>query len=353
MQIKNRFQWLTALLFPAILLYCEVLLRVSTGGQLFQLGSLFMIIFCVAYGAVGYLLSSICVNQKWNRIIAVSLAALTAFPYLVEYFIFRQFGIFYDLTTIFRGAADAVTGFTRELFALIFCWNGFLMITLFFLPAIALSVFGRHISLTASNWRRRTAAVVAAVLLLLGARAGLLLSTPLNLLWTTQYNYQTAVNSFGLITGIGLDLKNLLNEEESDFETVGFPVITEAPTEATEVTASTKAPTQATTEIEETAAQTEPTEVTEPPVVYVPQVMNLDLDDPDASQAIQELNAYVAAQTPSMTNEYTGLFKGKNLIMITAEAFSGFCVLWQDWFRLSLKRGDLCLTGWRWVPVLL
>ena len=89
MQTKNRFQWLTALLFPAILLYFEVLLRVTTGGQLLQLGTVFMIIFCIAYGAVGYLLSSICTNQKCNRVITVVLAVLTAFPYLVEYFISR------------------------------------------------------------------------------------------------------------------------------------------------------------------------------------------------------------------------------------------------------------------------
>ena len=324
MQTKKCFQWLTALLFPAVLLYFEVLLRVTTGGQLFQFGTPFMIVFCIAYGAVGYLLSSICVNQKWNRVITVLLAALTAIAYLIEYFIWRQFGIFYDLTTIFRGAADAVTGFTRELFALIFCWNGFLMITLFFLPAILLGIWGRRIPLPVSNWRRRIAAVVAAVVLLLGCRAGLLLNPSLNLLWTTQYNFQSAVNTFGLITGIGLDIKNLFSEEDSEFEQVNFPVFTEAATEATTPPETTEAPTQATesAENEETTKQTEPTEVTEPPVVYVPQVMDLDLDDPDASTNIQKLNEYVAAQIPSMTNEYTGLLKGKNLIMITAEAFS-------------------------------
>ncbi len=315
---------MTALLFPVILLYCEILLRISTGGQLFQLGTVFMIVFCVAYGAVGYLLCSICKSQKWNRIIAVSLAALTAFPYLVEYFIFRQFGIFYDLTTIFRGAADAVTGFTKELFALIFCWNGFLMITLFFLPAIVLVIFGRRMPLNRSNWRRRVAAVVGAALLLLGCRGCLLLSEPLNLLWTNQYNFQSAVNTFGLITGVGLDIKNLFSEEESEFEAVEFPIFTEAPTEATEITEATEAPVQETESAEpnETVEETEPPIVTEPPVVYVPQVMDLDLDDPDASKSIRKLNEYVAAQVPSMTNEYTGLFKGKNLIMVTAEAFS-------------------------------
>ena len=52
--------------------------------------------------------------------------------------------------------------------------------------------------------------------------------------------------------------------------------------------------------------------------------MDLDFEAmaEDSSGTIKSLNEYCAGLTPSMTNEYTGLFKGKNLIMITAEAFT-------------------------------
>ena len=49
--------------------------------------------------------------------------------------------------------------------------------------------------------------------------------------------------------------------------------------------------------------------------------MDLPLDR-EGSAEIEELDAYVESLTPSKQNEYTGLFKGKNLIMISAEAFS-------------------------------
>ena len=118
----------TALLFPVVLFYYETVLRVSTVRGFFQLGTLFMVLFCCAYGMVGYLISTITNSKTVNHIIAVCLTALSSLPFLVEYFIFRQFNLFYDLNTITGGASDAVTGFTGAMFELLFSVNGILMI---------------------------------------------------------------------------------------------------------------------------------------------------------------------------------------------------------------------------------
>ena len=53
--------------------------------------------------------------------------------------------------------------------------------------------------------------------------------------------------------------------------------------------------------------------------------MNIDFDALISStddKDLQAIHSYVAGLEPSRQNEYTGLFKGKNLILITAEAFS-------------------------------
>ena len=68
----------------------------------------------------------------------------------------------------------------------------------------------------------------------------------------------------------------------------------------------------------DTPAETEP-------AAYGDNVMNIDFDDLIASTGNSHINAisqYVASLTPSKKNEYTGMFAGKNLILITAEAFS-------------------------------
>ncbi|MCQ2512415.1 MAG: sulfatase-like hydrolase/transferase [Lachnospiraceae bacterium] len=68
----------------------------------------------------------------------------------------------------------------------------------------------------------------------------------------------------------------------------------------------------------------------EPPVLEHPKeynVMDIDFDrlvdectDPD----IKKIHDYVHSLTPSKKNEYTGIFKGKNLIQLTAESFTPY-----------------------------
>ena len=57
-------------------------------------------------------------------------------------------------------------------------------------------------------------------------------------------------------------------------------------------------------------------------VVYEPNKIELNLDKPTNSSSIQKINLYVANDSGTMKNEYTGIFKGYNLIYITAESFS-------------------------------
>ena len=322
MQKKRSHHLFTALLFPAVLFYYETVFRLTTVRGFFQLSTVFMVLFCCAYGMAGYLLSTLTNSKKWNHIIAVCLTALSSLPYLVEYFIFRQFNLFYDLNTMAGGATDAVTGFSDAMFAMLFSWNGIFMILIFLLPAILLAIFGRKwIPGKDAKLIPRLLAIGMLVIFFFSARIGLMLHKPSDLLWNNQYNYQTAVGNFGLLTGMGLDLRENLSGTDTDFENIALPVITVPTTEATVPATEATVPTDSTT------VPIETTEATEPPFVPVPQVMELNLEDPDASDIIAELNAYVAAQTPSMTNEYTGLFAGKNLILITAEAFCAEAII--------------------------
>lgn len=54
-------------------------------------------------------------------------------------------------------------------------------------------------------------------------------------------------------------------------------------------------------------------------------VLDIDfenLDETGKDERCKNVNEYVASRTPSNKNEYTGIFKGKNLILICAEAYS-------------------------------
>ena len=56
--------------------------------------------------------------------------------------------------------------------------------------------------------------------------------------------------------------------------------------------------------------------------------MDIDFESLMASDQgnLLAMDQYFAAQIPTRQNEYTGLFEGKNLILITAEAFSSAVV---------------------------
>ena len=93
--------------------------------------------------------------------------------------------------------------------------------------------------------------------------------------------------------------------------------------ETTEPT--TKATTEPTTE-PTTEAVTEPVPEETEPKVYKPHVIEgLDfgeLAEIDTDSTRRKLFSYMDAQSPALENEYTGLFEGKNLIMICAESFN-------------------------------
>ena len=62
-------------------------------------------------------------------------------------------------------------------------------------------------------------------------------------------------------------------------------------------------------------------------VTYKPQVSDIDFDSLESdNQVINDLNNYIKNQVPTYTNEYTDMFKGKNLIYIMAESFDGYFV---------------------------
>lgn len=63
-----------------------------------------------------------------------------------------------------------------------------------------------------------------------------------------------------------------------------------------------------------------------------PHVLDIDFDALAASapnDAIRQMHSYFSSVTPTNRNEYTGMFKGYNLIFLTAESFSPYAV-WED-----------------------
>ena len=280
------------LLFPVIMIYYELLFRIATVGGIFKVSIIYMLLFSIAYGGIGYLLSSISRNRKTNRIIAASLIGVTAVPFIVEFLVYKFFKVFYDINTVTGAAGDAATTYTTEIFQLIL---GSIPVILLFLVPIALYlVFGKKlVPAYRSNPSVRIVSGAVSVITYVLAALIIAVSSIYGPIYKTQYNFQSAVGEFGLVTGMRLDVKYILLGRESSFQSIDDP--------------------QGSTE-----------EPEDKPIEYGYNKLDLDFEalNQGASSKVKGLNSYVSTLTPSKKNEYTGLFKGKNLIMISAEAFT-------------------------------
>lgn len=297
------------LLFPAIVIYYELLFRIATVGGVFKVSTIYMLLFSIAYGGIGYLLSSISRNRKTNRIVAICLIGIISVLYIVEFLVYKFFKVFYDINTVTGAAADAATTYTTEIFQLIL--GSIPVIILFLVPLGLYLIFGRKfVPAYRSNASVRIVSGAVSVLTYVLAALIIATSSIYAPIYKTQYNFQSAVGEFGLITGIRLDTKYIILGRDSSFESTDTPQNNENQVET--------------------------------PIEYGYNKLDLDFEalNQGASTKIKNLNSYVSSLTPSKKNEYTGLFKGKNLIMISAEAFTAEVidpVLTPTLYRLANK----------------
>ena len=315
---KTRHHWLYSGYFVISLLYYEIVFHIACSGNPFGLGLLYKLLFCVAYASLGYYLSSLFRKQKYNRIIAAVLLFATSMAYIVQYLVFKQFKMFYDINTMGGGAGDALSTYVREIINLIFAQGGFVVILLLLVPTIAYLVLNRFYDYAPRSYPRQRFLVLCLSILSYALAVLVIMLHPVHrLVYHEQYNYQTAVPQFGLLTAMRLDLQDQLFGENLEFDIA-------PPPESTQPTQDSTSPSE--TAIDPNASESEnlPTESTELVVEYGYNQLDIDFETLEEQGSYTEaaLDRYVSGLTPSKQNEFTGLFAGKNLIFISAEAFS-------------------------------
>ena len=282
------------------LVYLELLLQ-KTATNMHGAGR-YPIIILIAIGtgmmietAVGLLRSS-----KAKAVIRVILLEILTLWYLVAYFTDNSYRVFMDLSSIISGAKDVVNEFSDTLWIIVTA--GFPKIVLYHIPVLIYVI----LLLFACEQRRRKLSVsvllcLLSVFMLFIGTLVLYRNAESRAKLTTDYNYDTSVRSLGMIPSFVADIRYKLfgNPYEGTF-------IDDEEEPEEEV------PIEETTETEE-------------PVVYLRNEMPVDFDsliEAAGSEKLKDVYRYLSSQKGSLQNEYTGLFEGKNLILICAEAFS-------------------------------
>lgn len=287
--------WLFAIV---TVFYCESLLHLWTM-ETFSAGRFAAVVaFALGFGGILGQIFSFFGQKTWGKWTCTGVMALLTVFYIVEYFVNDAYMSFMQLGTLLGGAKGVATDFGDIVLSLVV--RGFWRIVVFFLPVILYALLAAPRETT---WRLRWFALVGALAAyLLGFGIVSAVGTDAARM-SSAYNFDSAIRCFGLNMGMAMDILRDSAAEESQGEFV--PV---------EVPQTLPAP------VETVPEQTEP-----PEVIYEPNVMDFDfagLAQTEKNSRIASIHKYVNTVEPTMKNEYTGLFKGKNLILITAEAFS-------------------------------
>lgn len=239
-----------------------------------------VIAFALAFGTLLGLLASAFSRPK---IVAVAVAAVLTVVYFGMYVIYDTYREFLTPGTIISGAGGVAKDY--QAIAMTAVFKNLWRLAVLGAPVLCYLAFGSGVAV--SGRRRNALAFCCACLYLLSfAIAGRSGGTG---------RFDSAVRSFGLNMGVALELTRSVSDSQPEFLTAG--------TEAVEQTPETEQPER----------------------VYAPQVLHWDfaaLAQSESDKRIRAIHSYVAQQMPSNQNEATGLFAGKNLIFITAEAFS-------------------------------
>ena len=308
---------LSALFFPAALLYHELLVRVFDGEDaFFSLGLLRILLFSAAAGLLAFLILDLLPWKKAARIIGAVLVGLMSVFASIEYCCKSFFKVYFGLDYMNEMAGQIVGDFFSTLMEVIFTHLPGILLS--FVPFAAYLVLKRYV--LREKGQQNGSRILLAALMVVLQLAGWLTSAfgPARDLYTYNYSANSSIPQFGMATCIRLEVKHAIfgmPEEPLPDVPVG-PSLSDSPEPSADPSGDPSADPSA-----------EPSEST--PVEYGYNMLDIDFDalyDAASTDTFKAMHKYFGSLTPSQKNQYTGMFKGKNLILISAEAFSPYVI---------------------------
>ena len=298
---KSRSANLSRWILPAAVCFLELLFHFWVGGTVSLAAILNLVGFSLAFGGLLNLLAA-ALPSKASKWVSAVLIFLCATIVMVEFLLNQAYGSFMRPTRILTGAAGVLTDYTDVVIEMVL--NNWWRIAIVVIPVILVAISGKSTDTKVRPW-----VILSLVLCIAGSCAGFggMAMFPGGIDgYLSQYDFNAAIQEYGVVVSMVTEISGLGNQEDGmtlDIADLQPAVI---PTEAAVI------------EGEETEQEDVKT--------YAPHVIpGLDfaaLAQNESNSSMRTLYSYVAAQTPAMENEFTGMFKGKNLIIITAEAFN-------------------------------
>ncbi len=290
--------------FILSLVSMELIFRFASDRVFSVTGLFIVLLFSTTAGSFLYLLSSFSKAKSLNRFLSIVLLGFTAFIFSSQLIYYKMFRTYYSLYSA-QNAGQAAE-FWRD--ALTTSIKHGIWILLFFLPVFYLAVFGRSVSnFKQISWMNRTVIICCMVLV---HAAGLLTVYGSGREQLSAYDLYFkssspihSVKKLGMVTTMRLDLQRLATDWS--------PILETSP--------------EYLSPLPDTSADKAESEQHAPEY----NIMDIDFDkliSNERNDQLKDMHNYFKNVPPTPKNEYTGKYKGYNLIFITAEAFSPYAV---------------------------
>lgn len=302
--------WTLGLYLPLPLVYLEVVLHLATGNAMTYFP--IYLLFSLSAGSLLALLP-ILLPPLAGRILTVLLSFLLTLLFAAELIAKHTLQAYYPLSTLETAAGNRLSDYAGVILPATAAALPLLL--LFFLPTLLLWPLFRW-GLAQGQPPRRGAAIFAAAAVafhLLGLAVvhapwpGDL--TPAKL-YRSDTNFDDQVEQLGLVTMLRLDVKHMLFPAKAGLDS-DFDGLDGLDSSGDGSGGDTSA-------------------VEEQPVIDTsPNVMDVDLESLAANapnEDVSWLANYFSSASPTRKNEYTGMFKGYNVIQLVIEGFSGYAI---------------------------
>ena len=320
---------------PLSIAYMEILLRLLCGYD-FLPGLHYALIFSFSIGFAISSLSIIVPNRAAGRAITCVLFGFCCLVFCFEYFMFSAYKVFMSIDTIFYGFGHVMGDFKNTIFITII--KGMPVIAAFFLP------FAIYLFLTRKRFlnkrlhdgtgkRLRMVSMLAYLFAVAVICQMIIVNTNgrNKEAYFTEFNFDSSSRRLGIITGLALDIRyGIYGNPSTDAVFVMSSQMPEQFAPEPRVQPQSQQP-QGTRTVQTTPQ--EPVESAESiieeeppiPIEYGYNQIDFDFETINANEynaRVRSINEYIASLNGSKQSEYTGIFEGKNLIIITAEAFA-------------------------------
>ena len=312
--------------FPITIIYFESVLKISLFKTLVGTGYLNMLLFSIP---IGLLMSLLITNfrEKENKIILILLTILLSSIYISQFIYYKIFSTFLSLYS-FIGASQAmqfwkeiIRALSKDIASFIFLCLPMLLVITFIKKMKPIFSISRKLKI--KIFGLATIIQVIIIGIVLNSNKGEL---SYHYLYSESFIIDKSVSSFGLLTTERLDCKNIIltlledkeknsnNQNKNDRNVYAIGKVATN----TGISGTIK-----NNDNEENKTSKD----TKPKIEY--NVMNIDFDtmiENEQKEKIKDMDSYFSKVKPTEKNQYTGKFKDKNLILITAEGFSPYAI---------------------------